>query len=213
MKNLLFLLLFLIPTLLVSQTTASVDKTYMKDNMYRANVIPTLLGFQYEPIFQFHRNIKKPKGSDWVLIKIKSYNIDGSSLVAEKEVKMHLAKLAKNINTGKLRKGIKKMSIGDKYRFFIPQKLDYDRQLHVYVTNPITKIYEVELMDILKKDGSSKHPKQTARYTAVTISDDFDTLPAYKLAKQKAFVKYERNRQQEEQMIRARAIHGDQRWE
>ncbi len=82
----------------------------------------------------------------------------------------------------------------------------------MHVTNPLIKVYEVELMDFLQKDGTSKHPKQTARYVAVTTDDKFNTSLIFKKAKQKAFVKSERRRIREEQMIRVREIYGDTNW-
>ena len=62
-------------------------------------------------------------------------------------------------------------------------------------------------MDILKKDGKSKHPKQTARYTAVTTDDKFNTVLLYNKAKQKAFVKSERKQIRQEQWYQANEIY------
>ena len=41
-------------------------------------------------------------------------------------------------------------------------------------------------MDFLQKDGTSKHPKQTARYVAVTTDDKFNTSLIFKKAKLEA---------------------------
>lgn len=171
--------------------------------MLRPTVIPTSKGFQYEEIFDFKKNWKKPKKSDLVSVKIKSYQIDGV-FIGEKEATIDLAKLSKNKNTAKLQQGIRKMNIGDKYRFFIPIKIDYDPELFVDIASPLIKIYEVELLDILKKDGSAKFPKETARYIAVTKSDNFNTQNIYKLAHQKAYVK----RQRAEIRHQQRAMYG-----
>lgn len=208
MKTLiLFLGFFLSSFIISSQTNASINKIYLQENMERVNVFPAAIGYHYELIFVLEENWKRPKATDLALVKIKNYHIDGS-LEEEKEAKIDLAKLGNNINSAKLQKGIRKMHIGDKYRFFIPQKIDYDPELYVYISCPLIKIYEVELIDILKKDGTSKHPKQTARYRAVNQSDDFNTAAIYKIAKQKAYVKGERARIREEQMIRANQIYG-----
>lgn len=206
MKNLTLLLIFLFPILLFSQTNKSINRVYLNETMVRPGIVPTLNGLYYETIFKHEKNLKRAKGSDIVFVKIKTFYIDGSA-VEEKEAKINLEKLQANRNTAKLRQGIKKMCIGDKYRFFISQKIDYDRELYVHVTNPLIKVYEVELMDILKKDGTSKHPKQTARYAAVTTDDKFNTILIYNKAIQKAFVKEERKRIRQEQWSQADEVY------
>lgn len=58
--------------------------------MYRSGIIPTLNGLQYETIFKHEKNLKRAKGSDIVLVKIKTFYIDGSALEEEKEAKINL---------------------------------------------------------------------------------------------------------------------------
>ncbi len=156
--------------------------------MWRPGVFIPTKGYQYEVIFKFELNNKRPKKSDFVLVKIKSYQIDGT-LISDKESIIELAKLGKNRNTAKLQHGIRKMNIGDKYRFFIPIKIDSDQETYVRIERPLLKIYEVELINILEKDGFPKFPKETVRYRAVTQSDNFDTQSIFKIAKQKAEIR------------------------
>ena len=212
MKTLILLLGFSLPAFFLSgQSNASINKAYFKENFKRINIVPVSNSFQYEPISVFDGNSKIPKPNSIVFVKIKTFYIDGSS-VEEKEAKIDLTKLGNDKNSVNLKRGIRKMNIGDVYRFFISQKIDYDTELHVHIASPLIKVYEVELMDILQKDGTSKFPKETARYKSESRSDNFDTAAIFKIAKQKAYVKAERARLEEERRIRANQIYGQNRY-
>jgi hypothetical protein len=118
MKTLILLLGFF----LSGQSNASINKAYFKENFKRINIVPASNSFQYEPVFVLDGNSKIPKPNSIVFVKIKTFYIDGSS-VEEKETKIDLAKLGNDKNSVKLKRGIRKMNIGDVYRFFFLKKL------------------------------------------------------------------------------------------
>ena len=186
-KVLTVLLCFLsFSVLMQSQDTKMINKYYKWENAKRNSVIPTLSGLHYEELYR-SGNKKKPKLKDHVKINIKVSAIDGTFLEEHQQKTYHLARFTEG-HLKKLREGIRKMRIGDYSRMFITPSPSKRRE-DGYLVQPLTLIYEVELVDITEADGYPRHPAETVRYESRIHQYRFDTKALFSIAKAKAEIR------------------------
>lgn len=123
---------------------------FLAENGKRAGVITTQSGLQYEVIKEGEG--EKPSSKDKVEVWYKETLLDGtvfdSSYKRDKPSLLHLNRVIK----GWL-EGLQLMSVGAKYKFYIPAKLAYGIKGKRKKVAPMEMlIFEVELVNVIKKE-------------------------------------------------------------
>jgi FKBP-type peptidyl-prolyl cis-trans isomerase len=138
-----------------------VSKDYMREkaagdaflakNKTRVGVNTTSSGLQYEVIKE--GNGAKPTLENIVKVHYTGYLINGekfeSSLDQGKPVEFQLNRVIKGWT-----EGLQLMTLGSKYKFYIPTELAYDKQENQKIKSGSTLIFEVELLEIIESEKS-----------------------------------------------------------
>ncbi len=136
----------------LANSNREASQKFLEDNKKRENVKTTSSGLQYEIL-------KKAKGAspsatDSVTVLYKGSLIDGAVIDSTTSSQPATLDLSKTIPG--LTEGIQLMSIGSKYRFFIPPELAYGSMGAPPAIPPESVlIFDIELIDILGKKANT----------------------------------------------------------
>lgn len=128
------------------------EQAFLDANRSKQGIITTSSGLQYEIIEKGDSN-RLPKGRDRIEIHYHGTREDGSvfdsSLMRGETFEIGLWDVIPGWT-----EGLKLMSPGDKYRFYIPSKLAYGSKGHGVIGPYTTLIFEIEVIAI--RDRKSK---------------------------------------------------------
>ncbi|MEP1448502.1 MAG: FKBP-type peptidyl-prolyl cis-trans isomerase [Paraglaciecola sp.] len=122
---------------------------FLTENAKRENVIVLDSGLQYEVL----KNAKgrKPAASDTVTVHYLGTLIDGtefdSSFARNKPTTFPLNRVIKGWT-----EGLQLMSVGAKYKFYVPSNLAYGARSTGEISSHSTLIFEVELLDVIESN-------------------------------------------------------------
>lgn len=140
-----------------SDQNSTAGKKFLEENKKKPGVKTTASGLQYEVIKE--GNGPKPKATDNVKVHYTGTTIDGktfdSSVDRGEPVEFPLNGVIRGWT-----EGVQLMTVGSKYKFYIPAELAYGEQGAGQAIPPgATLIFEVELIDIVKADPSTDKAK------------------------------------------------------
>ena len=122
---------------------------FLVKNKVRKEVKSTASGLQYEVLKE--GNGPKPTAESVVKVHYSGYLINGSkfesSLDQGEPVEFPLNQVIKGWT-----EGVQLMSVGSKYKFFIPTELAYDQQSNEKIKAGSTLIFEIELLEIKESE-------------------------------------------------------------
>jgi len=122
---------------------------FLEKNKQKPGIITTESGLQYEVITQ--GNGPKPTAQDTVKVNYKGTLIDGTEFDSSYS-RGEPSEFALNMVIKGWTEGIQLMNVGSKYKFFIPENIAYGAQDRGQnLPSYSTLIFEVELLDIVKK--------------------------------------------------------------
>ena len=120
-------------------------KAFLEENKKNPNIVTLPSGLQYEVIKE--GNGKKPKATDTVHVHYHGTLLNGqvfdSSVQRGEPISFPLNQVIAGWT-----EGLQLMSIGSKYRFFIPSELAYGDQAVGSIPAGSTLVFDVELLDI-----------------------------------------------------------------
>ena len=125
----------------VYENTEEDNDKFLSANAARACVKTTASGLQYEIITQGQG--KTPRATDKVKLNYQGTLIDGTVFDSGKASVFSLDQVIKGWS-----EGLQLMSVGSKYRFYIPQELGYGDQKHGDIPALSTLVFEIELLNI-----------------------------------------------------------------
>lgn len=122
------------------------SKLFLQENAKRKGVITTKSGLQYK-VLSDKKNELRPKSTDKVTVHYKGTLIDGtefdSSYKRNKPATFQLNHVIKGWT-----EGLQLMSVGDKFRFYIPSELGYGERGSRTIPPNSTLIFDVELLKV-----------------------------------------------------------------
>jgi FKBP-type peptidyl-prolyl cis-trans isomerase FklB len=142
-----------------SETDAQAkEKTYLAENAKKAGIKATPSGLQYLVITQ-GKSTKKPVATSQVKVHYHGTTTDGtvfdSSVERGEPITFGLNQVIRGWT-----EGVQLMTVGSKYKFFIPYNLAYGAQSPSPKIAPYsTLIFEVELLDIVEAAQPANTPK------------------------------------------------------
>lgn len=123
-------------------------KLFLAENANNAGVLTTLSGLQYQVL---HADPQEagitPKASDTVTVHYHGTLIDGTVFDSSVDRGEPIAFPLNQVIAG-WTEGLQLMSVGDKYRFFIPSQLAYGNRSTGKITGGSVLIFDVELLKI-----------------------------------------------------------------
>ena len=123
-------------------------QTFMEENAKNPEVTTLESGLQYEILTQ--GNGEKPKATDTVKCHYHGTNIKGevfdSSVNRGTPAEFVLSQVIPGWT-----EGLQLMSVGSKYKFFVPYELAYGSREMGVIKPFSTLVFEVELLEIIKK--------------------------------------------------------------
>ncbi|ABE54177.1 peptidylprolyl isomerase, FKBP-type [Shewanella denitrificans OS217] len=123
-------------------------KVFLADNANKEGVFTTLSGLQFMVLTQADtQEAIKPKASDTVTVHYHGTLIDGTVFDSSVERGEPIAFPLNQVIAG-WTEGLQLMSVGDKYRFFIPSTLAYGNRSTGKITGGSVLIFDVELLKI-----------------------------------------------------------------
>ncbi|WP_394129634.1 FKBP-type peptidyl-prolyl cis-trans isomerase [Shewanella maritima] len=121
-------------------------KEFLAQNVQREEVFETLSGLQYEVLVKGD-NTEHPKATDSVTVHYHGTLIDGtvfdSSVDRGQTIDFPLNRVIKGWT-----EGVQLMSVGDKFRFYIPSQLAYGNRATGKIEGGSVLIFDVELFAI-----------------------------------------------------------------
>ncbi len=133
---------------------------FLESNKTKPGVMTTNSGLQYLVLTQGKSEVR-PNATDKVRVHYHGTLIDGtvfdSSIDRGQPVEFELNRVIKGWT-----EGLQLMTVGSKFRFFIPQELGYGARQAGSIPPYSTLIFDVELLDVGKpttEQGSSNTPK------------------------------------------------------
>jgi peptidylprolyl isomerase len=123
-------------------------KLFLADNANKEGVLTTLSGLQYQVLTQdpLEADIK-PKASDSVTVHYHGTLLDGTVFDSSVDRGQSIAFGLNQVIPG-WTEGVQLMSVGDKYRFFIPSQLAYGNRSTGKIEGGSVLIFDVELLKI-----------------------------------------------------------------
>jgi FKBP-type peptidyl-prolyl cis-trans isomerase FklB len=137
----------------VAEKSKAKNQTFLDENKTKKNVVTLPSGLQYEVVKE--GTGEKPTGDDTVKVDYVGTTIDGkefdSSIKRGEPAQFPLAGVIRGWT-----EGIQLMTVGSKYKFYIPYDLAYGERGNGREIGPYaTLIFEVDLLDIVKQDPNS----------------------------------------------------------
>jgi len=120
---------------------------FLAENKKKPGIITTASGLQYEIISQ--GTGPKPLATDNVKFNFQRTAMVGRESKETSNSHSPVNQLIRNLLPG-LAEGIQLMSVGSKYRLFLPPKLGFNKPAPDYPAGAVILIWEVELLEILK---------------------------------------------------------------
>ncbi|MGY0215895.1 FKBP-type peptidyl-prolyl cis-trans isomerase [Endozoicomonadaceae bacterium StTr2] len=120
---------------------------YLKKNAEQEGVFSTDSGLQYQILQQVEDNNNKPSATDRVRVHYHGTLIDGTVFDSSVERGSPISFGLNQVIPG-WTEGLQLMSIGEKYRLFIPSNLGYGTQSAGSIPRCSVLIFEVELLGI-----------------------------------------------------------------
>ncbi|QDE30268.1 MULTISPECIES: FKBP-type peptidyl-prolyl cis-trans isomerase [Shewanella] len=121
-------------------------KIFLADNAKREGVVQTLSGLQYE-ILTKGDNTEHPKANSKVTVHYHGTLLDGtvfdSSVDRGETISFGLNQVIKGWT-----EGVQLMTVGDKFRFYIPSQLAYGNRSSGKIEGGSVLIFDVELFEI-----------------------------------------------------------------
>ena len=125
------------------------EQTFLESNGKKDGIVTTPSGLQYE-ILQKGDSERRPKGRDRIEIHYHGTLDDGavfdSSLMRGEPIEVGLWDVIPGWT-----EGLKLMSPGDKFRFYVPSKLAYGSKGHGVIGPYATLVFEIEVIAIRDK--------------------------------------------------------------
>jgi peptidylprolyl isomerase len=123
-------------------------KLFLAENANKEGVLTTLSGLQYQVLTQdpLEADIK-PKASDSVTVHYHGTLLDGTVFDSSVDRGQSIAFGLNQVIPG-WTEGVQLMSVGDKYRFFIPSQLAYGNRSTGKIEGGSVLIFDVELLKI-----------------------------------------------------------------
>jgi len=132
----------------------SEEKEFLEKNQTREGVIPTRSGLQYE-VLKKGNSSQTPRSKDVIEIHYHGTLADGtvfdSSLMRGEPIDIRLWEVIPG-----WAEGIKLMSPGDKYKFFIPSNLAYGSKGNGAIPGHAVLIVEIELIALKEKTRANR---------------------------------------------------------
>lgn len=136
---------------IANEENKAVGEKFLAENKLKEGVKTTESGLQYVVISE--GSGMKPIATDRVKVTYKGTLIDGTEFDSNSDG-------AEFILNGVIKgwiEGVQLMTVGSKYKFFIPSELAYgESQMGATIKPNSTLIFEVELLDIIKAEEASK---------------------------------------------------------
>ncbi|WP_350999646.1 FKBP-type peptidyl-prolyl cis-trans isomerase [Shewanella sp. TB7-MNA-CIBAN-0143] len=121
-------------------------KTFLADNAKSEGVIQTLSGLQYEVLVKSD-NTEHPSAKSKVTVHYHGTLIDGSVFDSSVDRGETISFGLNQVIAG-WTEGVQLMSIGDKFRFYIPSQLAYGNRSTGKIEGGSVLIFDVELFEI-----------------------------------------------------------------
>ncbi|MGI2177921.1 FKBP-type peptidyl-prolyl cis-trans isomerase [Shewanella frigidimarina] len=121
-------------------------KIFLAENAKREGVIQTLSGLQYEVLAK-SENTEHPKSNSKVTVHYHGTLLDGSVFDSSVERDQTIAFPLNQVIKG-WTEGVQLMTIGDKFRFYIPSQLAYGNRTSGKIVGGSVLIFDVELFEI-----------------------------------------------------------------
>jgi peptidylprolyl isomerase len=123
-------------------------KLFLAENANKESVLTTLSGLQYQVLTQdpLEADIK-PKASDSVTVHYHGTLLNGTVFDSSVDRGQSIAFGLNQVIPG-WTEGVQLMSVGDKYRFFIPSQLAYGNRSTGKIEGGSVLIFDVELLKI-----------------------------------------------------------------
>ncbi|MBC2606694.1 FKBP-type peptidyl-prolyl cis-trans isomerase [Pelagicoccus albus] len=122
------------------------EKAFLEQNALRPEIITTRSGLQYE-ILQKGTRVDTPRYRQKITLHYEGSFVDGTVFQTTRKQSKPLSIRLENVVPGWM-EGIKLMSPGDKYRFYIPSKLGYGPFQNKDIPGHSVLVFEIELFAI-----------------------------------------------------------------
>lgn len=131
-----------------AEENVAVGKTFLAENATKEGVITTESGLQYTVLTSSEG--ESPAATDVVKVHYKGTLLDGSEFDSSYS-RGTPAEFPLNQVISGWTEGVQLMKVGEKFKFFIPPELAYGERATGKITPNSTLIFEVELLEIVKK--------------------------------------------------------------
>lgn len=132
----------------VGEANKKAGEKFLTENGKRAGVKSTASGLQYEVVSE--GSGAKPAATDTVKVHYRGTTLDGKEFDSSYK-RNEPAQFPLNGVIAGWTEGVQLMTVGSKYKFYIPSDLAYGPQGNQGIEPNSTLIFEVELLDIVKE--------------------------------------------------------------
>ena len=137
-----------------SKTALEDGKKFLEANKANSGVVVEKSGMQYKVLVAGKGNIPKP--TDIVKFHIVGRFIDGEEFQSTRKMEMSPEAPLNDISIKGIREALGKMPVGSKWEVVLPPNLAYGEQDTGIIPPNSVVIFEIELLDIVKKEATAK---------------------------------------------------------